>query len=255
MRPRRLALGAWAVLAAIIALATPASGQTEEGSADAAKASQRVYPAEPDSAYVARLKRDADRAFERGNYERAFRLFRYGLAWRGDKYAQYMVGYMIFNGRGQRADRARGTAWLQLAAQRGDDAQLNAVYADALERLDDDQKRRSADVHERLVSDFGDRKVLRRLIRADRSALRSITGSRTGASDMLPLTIQLPNGQTVPGSVYYGAIKERIQRYEDYLGGKVTLGSFEVLDEAPVPEASQTDEENQDGGVDAEPEN
>lgn len=197
---------------------------------------QRVFPAAPDSAYVARLKRDAERVYERGNYDRAYRLYRYGLAWRGDKYAQYMVGYMLFNGQGVRANRVLGTAWLQLAAQRGDEARLNGVYDDALARLSDADQARVADIHSSLLADYGDRKVLRRLIRADRRELRNVTGTRTGASDMLPLTIQLPNGQTVPGSIYYGAIKERLAQRIDYLEGKVTLGSFQVLDEAPVDE-------------------
>lgn len=222
--------------------APEAATATPPGKEQAAtKPPARVFPAEPDSAFVGRLKRDAERTYDRGNYERAFRLYRYGLAWRGDKYAQYMVGYMTFNGQGRSADRVRGTAWLQLAAERGDDDKLNAVFADARSRLSDDERHRADDVHDDLRADFGDRKVLRRLIRADRSALRDITGTRTGASDMLALTITLPNGQSVPAAAYYNGIKERIRLREDFLGGRVTLGSFQVLDEAPVDEAAPED--------------
>ncbi|MEM6639948.1 MAG: SEL1-like repeat protein [Pseudomonadota bacterium] len=195
------------------------------------------FPVEPDTEYVARMKKDADQAFERKRYDRAFRMFRYGLAWRGDKYAQYMVGYMKFNGYGQPADPVRGAAWLKLARERGDDRKLNTVFKDAYERLDAQQKARADREFENLKKEYGDRRVLRRLIMADRRTLLRATGTRTGATDMLPVSVQLPNGQSVPGSVYYGRIKDRMQRRLDYLSGRVSLGSFEVLDEVPEEEA------------------
>ena len=227
------------VVAIAFLVAASAGAYAQEPPADPA------FPAEPDTAFVARLKDDADRAYERGNYRRAYRMFRSGLAWRGDKYAQYMVGYMHFNGHGVRADRPLGTAWLRLAAERGDETKLDAVYRDAADQLSDRERARMVSLHDDLVRDYGDRRVLRRLIRADRRALRRVTGSRTGNADMLPLTIQLPNGQAVPGAVYYKAIRDRMEQRLKYLEGDVTLGTFEVLDEAPVRD-EPTETEPQD---------
>lgn len=197
------------------------------------------FPAEPDSLFVARLKRDAERAYERGRYERAWRMYRHGLAWRGDKYAQYMVGYMLFNGRGVRADRTRGTAWLKLAAERGDERKLNDVYNDAFARLTERERSLALTEHDNLLAEFGDRRVLRRLIRADQRRLRRATGSRVGYTDTQPLTVQFLDGQTLPGSVYYQRIRQRLKQRMDYLEGVVTLGSFEVLDAAREPAAEE----------------
>ncbi|MFK7888085.1 MAG: hypothetical protein AB8G16_14590 [Gammaproteobacteria bacterium] len=191
---------------------------------------ERGFPGEPDSRFSAELKRDAERAYERGDFARAYRIYSKGLVWRGDKYAQYMTGVMNFKGEGTRADRALGVAWLKLAAERNNPT-LHSVYEDGLSRLSAAENDRLEREYERIAADYGDRRVLERLIRRDRLKLRRITGSRTGYSANLPLTIVNLDGSRVPGDKFFGAIRKRLNTRMGYLGGVVELGEFEVIDD------------------------
>ncbi|MFK8014869.1 MAG: tetratricopeptide repeat protein [Gammaproteobacteria bacterium] len=204
------------------------------------EAKERAFPGTPDTRFVADLKRDADRAYDRGDYARAYRILTKSLVWRGDKYAQYLLGVMYLNGQGVRADPARGVAWLQLAAERGN-PKLMAAYRDADERINDGQRARSNQLFDEFANEYGDRRVLARLIRKDSRALRRATGSRVGATDNLPLTIVRLDGSRVPGDQFYGSIRERMNTRLDYLGGVVELGEFVLIDDDE--ETENSDEE------------
>lgn len=77
-----------------------------------------VSPTKP-SPQIAKIQRKVDQLFERGSYERAYFIYRNELAPLGDKYAQYMVGFMNLTGKGTEKDRIAASAWLRLAAERG----------------------------------------------------------------------------------------------------------------------------------------
>lgn len=62
---------------------------------------------------------DATAAYQRGDYETAFRLTK-GLAERGDAVAQYQLGTMYLNGEGTRQNAAEATKWFRLAADQCD---------------------------------------------------------------------------------------------------------------------------------------
>lgn len=62
---------------------------------------------------------DAMAAYQRGDYETAFRLTK-GLAERGDAVAQYQLGTMYLNGEGTRQNAAEATKWFRLAADQCD---------------------------------------------------------------------------------------------------------------------------------------
>lgn len=69
---------------------------------------------------IIKTQQKVDRLFEKGNYERAFFIYRHELAPLGDKYAQYMVGYMFLAGKGVEVDLAAASAWYRLSAERGE---------------------------------------------------------------------------------------------------------------------------------------
>ena len=78
-----------------------------------------------------------ERIFDAGEFERAFFIYRNELAPLGDKYAQYMVGFMYHTGLGGEEDSVSAAAWYQLAAERGTrefvvirDRLLNVMYQD-----------------------------------------------------------------------------------------------------------------------------
>lgn len=69
-----------------------------------------TLPGEPVTQSVRNLQRKADRAFEEGDYERAYRVFRNKLARKGDKHAHYMIGHLYEHGLGVPKDPARAVA-------------------------------------------------------------------------------------------------------------------------------------------------
>ena len=58
-------------------------------------------------------------------YERAYFIYRNELAPKGDKYAQYMIGYMHFAGTGVPEDPAKALAWYRFAAGIEDGSIIN----------------------------------------------------------------------------------------------------------------------------------
>ena len=65
------------------------------------------------------LQAKVDGLFARGEYERAYFIYRKELVPLGDKYAQYMVGYLHLTGMGADEDPVLASAWYRLAAERG----------------------------------------------------------------------------------------------------------------------------------------
>ena len=81
---------------------------------------QDRFPGQPPDRRIAAIQQKADSLFEHGKYDRAFFIYESELAPIGDKYAQYMVGYMYLAGKGVETDIPRAVAWYRLAAERGD---------------------------------------------------------------------------------------------------------------------------------------
>ena len=76
-------------------------------------------PSVPLSAKTISVQNKAEQLFEERNYDRAFFIYRNELAPIGDKYSQYMVGFMYLTGKGVEPSRVMATAWYRLAAERG----------------------------------------------------------------------------------------------------------------------------------------
>ena len=71
------------------------------------------------NAGLLQLHARVDELYERGEFERAYLIYRDELASIGDKYAQYMVGFMHLTGKGVDEDPVAASAWYRLAAERG----------------------------------------------------------------------------------------------------------------------------------------
>lgn len=68
---------------------------------------------------ILNLHEKVDDLFTRGETSRAYFIYRNELVPLGDKYAQYMVGYMHLTGLEVDQDRVAAMAWYRLAAERG----------------------------------------------------------------------------------------------------------------------------------------
>jgi hypothetical protein len=125
------------------------------------------------------IQQKVDELFQQGEYERALFIYQHELAPLGDKYAQYMIGYMYLTGAGVAEDAVTASAWYRLAAERGN-REFSAVRDDLLQRLDADGLAKSDEQYVELRKQYADIAILVRQIRKDDEDLQLMTGSRLG---------------------------------------------------------------------------
>jgi len=151
-----------------------------------------------------------EQLFQAEDFRRAYFIYRNELAPLGDKYAQYMVGYMLLNGLGVSEDPVSASAWYRLAAER-DTPEFVAVSNNLLQQLDEKQVQRSNAEYFRLRAKYSDVAVLLASIKRNLKELEGRTGSRL-KSDSSPLTIVEPDaGRTQSGEAYYGSIYRQLE--------------------------------------------
>jgi len=170
---------AWISVAAIATVAafpaTPAFAQTGDQAVEASLLGMpQVSSRHPDLFY-----REAGiRAYKDGDKSHAQSLLLKAARF-ADKPAQALLAAMYWNGDGVPRDRARGYAWMDLAADRG--------YPDLLasreafwQQLDAGERRQAQAVGQEIHAEYGDEAGLRRLDGALRRERLNVIGSRTG---------------------------------------------------------------------------
>jgi len=96
------------------------------------------------------------------DYREALRLFELSGYW-ANKVAQYNAGIMYFNGIGVPTDKARGAAWLGIAAEGHDDLADRALQA-AYAELTQEQRERAGKLFAQLDAKYGDGVALPRAL-------------------------------------------------------------------------------------------
>lgn len=131
--------------------------------------------AEPDRR-VLKIQEKVDKLFEKGDYERAIFIYREDLVPLGDKFAQYMIGYMYLTGKGVEQDVPTAAAWYRIAAERGDPSFVQA-RDEVLPLLNEQQRTESDRLHYDLHRQYGDVALLVSMIGKDLEILRRFTMS------------------------------------------------------------------------------
>lgn len=165
------------------------------------------------------VQRKAEELFEREDYKRAHFIYLNELAPIGDKYAQYMVGFMTLTGLGVREDLVLASAWYRLAAER-DTAEFIAVRDDLIRRLDTVEMGRSDELYLRLRREYSDIAVRMREVREDFELLQGgdgPTGSRTGMSSSPVIIVKGRDGSGMSMDAYYRQIRLRMQGHLDFI--------------------------------------
>lgn len=124
------------------------------------------FPGQAPDRSIIKTQEKVDSLVERGRYERALFIYRHELAPLGDKYAQYMIGFMHLAGKGVEEDVATAAAWYRLAAERQQQTFVNE-YAKLWSLLDDTQQRRADEIYIELRSELGDAALIANLIEDD----------------------------------------------------------------------------------------
>ena len=181
----------------------------------------------PVDARTLRVQDLAEKVYERTEYERAFFIYRNELAPIGDKYAQYMVGFMYLTGKGVEEDRVAASAWYRLAAERGT-KEFVGVRDQVLRSLDDEQRAESDTQFIELRQQYGDLVLLARAVRRDYDELRKRTGSRVGAGGSPVTVLEVNQSNSLgSGSDYYERLERRIQTRLEYIAEHTEI---EIID-------------------------
>ena len=131
-----------------------------------------------------RTQERVEELYEKGDYNRAFFNYRNELAPIGDKYAQYMVGYMYLTGTGVEEDPLLASAWYRLAAERSYKEFLNE-RDHLLSLFSDVDLVRSDALYLQLRREYSDVVLLLELVKDDIDMLVA----RTGSIDSRPVSM------------------------------------------------------------------
>ena len=190
----------------------------------------KPFPGEPIDNRTRAIQESVESIYSAGDYERALVIYEGDLAPIGDKYAQYMVGYMHLNAEGVPRDPVEALAWYRLAAERGT-PQMVEVRDRLAAALTPAQTAASDRVFVDLWRRMSDRVLLVELIRRDMDVLRRQTGSRIpGSRAASPLQILRPDGETVDPN-FYREVRARLQARIDYLDARVEISDDVIAGE------------------------
>ena len=187
--------------------------------------SYRSFPGESADQRTLQTQKRVDELYAAGEYKRALFIYEKELAPRGDKYAQYMVGYLHLDTPGMPQDKATALAWYRLAAERE-----NEILQQARDELAADLTQAEIDVSKRifmdLLQEIGDTRLIMKLIRRDMNTLSSRTGTHIrGATSGGSTVILRPSG-TIENPNFYRDIRLRLETRLSYLETKVEISDI-----------------------------
>jgi hypothetical protein len=162
----------------------------------------------PDSGIMA-IQRKVDRLYDAGSFKRAYFIYRNELVPVGDKYAQYMVGFMSLSGLGVEQDPVAALAWYRLAAERGS-PDFVAARDDLWQSMSNSDLERAETLYFDLRQKYCDIAVVLASITRDYKEFNKRTGSRIG-NDSIPVLIIDPQFDTGTGESYYSHTREQLK--------------------------------------------
>ena len=168
-----------------------------------------------------RLQTKAEELYRNGHWERAHFIYVNELAAIGDKYSQYMAGYMCLHGKGVPRDKVKASAWYRLAAERGG-ADFVAVRDQVLESLSEEDRLASDAVFVELRMRYSDLVLMLDDLGRVREALNAApTGSRLPGGSS-PVTVVDPQtGRAIARGEYVRRLEKNMQAQLDYIAEKL----------------------------------
>ncbi|MGI9261687.1 MAG: SEL1-like repeat protein [Woeseiaceae bacterium] len=190
----------------------------------------RPFPGETVDQRTRYMQERVEAIYAAGNHDRALLIYENDLAPIGDKYAQYMVGYMHLQGEGVQRDRAEALAWFRLAAERGEPL-LTRIRDEVLQQMSAVEISASDNIYLELWKSIGDHALIMELIREDMNILRAQTGTRIPGGGTTGSTVILrPSGEII-GPNFYRNVRARLDARIAYLDARVEISDELVADE------------------------
>ncbi len=200
----------------------------------------KQFPGAPLDERTMRTQERVEELYQQGEFARALMIFEEDLAPKGDKYAQYTIGYMHLNGQGTSPNSARALAWYRLAAERGAPALVEA--RDSLSaKLTAEEIAESSRVFAELWKKMGDNRILLDLILDDLSILKARTGTRIPGATSGPLTVIDMSGSGAANERFYQEVEERLQTRLAYLKTNVEIIDIDTSDRDPLVQGLEDD--------------
>ncbi len=168
-----------------------------------------------------RAQEHVEELYQSASYERAYFIYRNVLAPIGDKYAQYMIGYMHFTGAGIVEDAAIALAWYRLAAERGEPV-IEAARDELKKTLSPAQVARADGIYATLKAEMSDQVLVYKLVQEDLDLLRS-KANRIGSMSASPTLIIHRRYGYISGAQYYQMIKKRLAVRLSFLKSQVEI--------------------------------
>lgn len=193
----------------------------------------RQFPGAPTDSRTLRIQERVEGVFLAGDYGRALLIYEKELAPLGDKYAQYMVGFMHLTGKGVPENPSEALAWYRLSAERGEVPFIKA--RDALrESLESAEVRRSDARFAELWQRYGDRRLILDLVESDLRILRRDTALTNDRPDGAGPGRSIASGYTEneTGDGYHRRVRERLVERVQYLSS--TMDAAEAGIENPT---------------------
>ena len=168
-----------------------------------------------------RLQAKADNLYRQGHWERAHFIYVNELAAKGDKYSQYMAGYMCLHGKGVERDKIQASAWYRLAAER-EGPEFVAMRDQLLESMSEEDKLASDAIFVDLRQRYSDLVLMLDDLEEEREAMNETpTGSRLSGGPSSITVIDPKTGDTIARSEYLRRLEKRMQVRLDYVADKL----------------------------------
>ena len=243
-RPLLLTLGLALVLPLPIAAQTPAPATTDE----LVMTSSGFLSYHPDLRF--RLLGLGE--YRKGNFTDAMVYFRRAARY-ADKPSQGMIAEMLWKGQGTAVDRPAAYVWMDLASERAYKMMLvqrEKYWND----MDEAERARALEIGDALFLEYADAYAKPRLDQKLRQGKRKVTGSRTGFTGNLKISIPGPNGsRTIDGSDFYDEkfwntnlyLRMQDGDWKEFGEGRVDIGELQSVGELTVPADATAEPEPQ----------
>jgi hypothetical protein len=183
------------------------------------------FPGESADQRTLQTQKRCDELYAGGDYKRALFIFEKELAPRGDKYAQYMVGFMHLNGHGVPQDKVTALAWYRLAAEREHEV-LQQARDELAATMTQEEIETSNRIFVDLLKEIGDTTLIMALIQRDMNTLKARTGTRIATSGVSgPVVIYRRSGQ-IENPNFYHHVRRRLEARLNYVETTVEISDI-----------------------------
>ncbi|MEO1201180.1 MAG: hypothetical protein AAFX10_00640 [Pseudomonadota bacterium] len=174
-----------------------------------------------------KVQEKVENLFVAGDYKRAYTIYRHDLAPIGDKYAQYMVGFMLLEGLGVDEDPLLASAWYRLAAERAS-SEFLLERDRLLSGMSEANQIRSDHLYMELREQYSDAVLLLKQIRDDYRTLSTITGSRTAGGASPVVSVDVRSGESMAASERVRRIQARIESRLAFMAKTLAMSEIEI---------------------------